>query len=188
MLIRLIDFLKERGTTAVLADLTARGNESTDVGISSLIDTWILLRDIESSGERNRGIFVLKARGTAHSNQIREYLITDRGIQLRDVYAGPEGVLTGSAREAREASDRAEMRIREQSLERLRHDLAVKRQVLEAQIEALRARFTADESDLTLRIDQEAMRLSELDRNRSTLRAIRGQPAPSDGPEGNGAP
>jgi len=103
LLIRLIDFLKERGTTAVLADLTARGNESTDVGISSLIDTWILLRDIESSGERNRGIFVLKSRGTAHSNQIREYLITDRGIQLRDVYAGPEDRSTMRARRGQAA-------------------------------------------------------------------------------------
>jgi len=186
MLIRLIDFLKERGTTAVLADLTARGNESTDVGISSLIDTWILLRDIESSGERNRGIFVLKSRGTAHSNQIREYLITDRGIQLRDVYAGPEGVLTGSARDAREATDRAELRIQRQSLERLRHDLAAKRQALEAQIEALRARFTAEESDLTLRIDQESIRLAELDRDRRTMGARRGQAAPTDGPEENG--
>jgi len=186
MLIRLIDFLKERGTTAVLADLTARGNESTDVGISSLIDTWILLRDIESSGERNRGIFVLKSRGTAHSNQIREYLITDRGIQLRDVYAGPEGVLTGSARETREATERAEVRIQKQSLERLRHDLAAKRRALEAQIEALRARFTAEESDLTLRIDQESMRLAELDRDRRTMGARRGQAAPSDGPEENG--
>jgi circadian clock protein KaiC len=186
MLIRLIDFLKERGTTAVLADLTAHGNESTDVGISSLIDTWILLRDIESSGERNRGIFVLKSRGTAHSNRIREYLITDRGIQLRDVYTGPEGVLTGSARDAREATDRAERRIREQSLERLRHDLAAKRQALEAQIEALRTRFTAEESDLTLRIDQESIRLAELDRDRRTMGARRGQAAPSDGPEENG--
>jgi len=103
MLIRLIDFLKERGTTAVLADLTARGNESTDVGISSLIDTWILLRDIESSGERNRGIFVLKSRGTAHSNQIREYVITDRGIQLRDVYAVPDDRSTMRARRGQAA-------------------------------------------------------------------------------------
>ncbi len=104
MLLRLIDFLKARQITAMFVHLTSGGNawERTDVGVSSLIDTWILLRDIELAGERNRGIYVLKSRGMKHSNQIREFLITTEGIQLQDVYVGPEGVLTGSMRAAQE--------------------------------------------------------------------------------------
>jgi circadian clock protein KaiC len=188
MFIRLIDFLKERGVTVVLSDLAARGAESTDVGISSLIDTWILLRDIESSGERNRGLYVLKSRGTAHSNQIREFLITERGVQLLDVYAGSEGVLTGSARASREATERAEGLVRQQSLERMRRDLETKRLALEAQIEALRAQFAAEQAEITLRIDQESSRLRELALNRQAMGARRGEERSSDGPGGNGVP
>ena len=186
--IRLIDFLKERGTTVVLADLAARGAESTDVGISSLIDTWILLRDIESSGERNRGLYVLKSRGTAHSNQIREFLITEAGVLLQDVYAGPDGVLTGAARASREATERAEGIVREQSLERMRRDLEAKRLALDAQIEALRAQFAAEQTEVTLRIDQESLRLRELALNRQSMVVRRGEEGPSEGPGGNGAP
>ena len=85
MLLRLVDFLKMHGITAVFVNLTsgngtvsaaAAAAEATDMGISSLIDTWILLRDIELNGERNRGMYVLKSRGTKHSNQIREFVIS----------------------------------------------------------------------------------------------------------------
>src|SRR3954469_1420274 len=109
MLLRMIDFLKSRGITAMLISLTHGGKslEATDVGISSLIDTWLLVRDIELGGERNRGLYILKSRGMAHSNQIREFLITSEGIQLKDVYIGPEGVLTGSMRAAQEAREPA---------------------------------------------------------------------------------
>ena len=102
---RLIDHLKAKGTTAFLTALNVGGGfqEASDVGISSLIDTWLLLRDIELSGERNRGLFILKSRGMAHSNQIREFVLTSHGIELREVYLGPAGVLTGSARVVQEA-------------------------------------------------------------------------------------
>jgi len=102
MLIRLIDFLKTRQITAVFTSLTHGGGflEQSGAGISSLVDTWLLLRDIELAGERNRGMYVLKSRGMAHSNQIREFLLSDRGIELRDAYLGTEGVLTGAARQS----------------------------------------------------------------------------------------
>ena len=106
MLMRLVDYLKLQGITALFTTLTAAGArslEETEIGISSLMDTWVLLRDIETGGERNRGICILKSRGMAHSNQIREFLLTDRGIQILDVFRGPKGVLTGSARVAMEA-------------------------------------------------------------------------------------
>src|SRR5690606_6133012 len=88
MLIRVIDFLKAKGITALLTNLTsdAAARESTDVGVSSIVDSWILLRDIELGGERNRGLYIIKSRGTAHSNQIREFLLTNEGIDLLDVY------------------------------------------------------------------------------------------------------
>ncbi len=95
MLIRLIDFLKQREVTAFLTNLTSGGEalEKTDVEISSLVDTWLFVRDIELDGERNRALYVLKSRGMAHSNQLREFLLTERGVDLQDVYLGPEGVL-----------------------------------------------------------------------------------------------
>ena len=97
MLMRLIDFFKSKQITAVFTNLTSGGgpSEQTDVGVSSLMDTWLLLRDIEVGGERNRSMYILKSRGMAHSNQLREFLLTDHGVELVDVYLGPEGVLTG---------------------------------------------------------------------------------------------
>jgi circadian clock protein KaiC len=135
MLLRLVDFLKSKRITALFTHLTHGGNptEATDVGISSLIDTWLLVRDIELGGERNRGLYVLKSRGMKHSNQIREFLITSEGIQLEDVYVGPEGVLTGSLRAAQEARERAEalalqgeIEAKQRELERLRAALEVR--------------------------------------------------------------
>ena len=188
MLVRVVDFLKERGITSVMSDLTPSGRaiESTEVGISSLIDTWILVRDIESSGERNRGIYVLKSRGTAHSNQIREFLITARGIELEDVYRGPEGVLTGSARATREARERSEDVVRRQAVERMRRDLEARRAALEAQIGALRSQFAADQEEALFRIEQEAAWLLELDKDRDAMGTRRGRDdqdgRPSGGP------
>src|SRR4030095_10136542 len=97
-------------------------------GISSLMDTWLLLRDIELNGERNRGIYVLKSRGMAHSNQIREFLLTSDGIRLVGVYLAPEGVLTGSSRQAQEAKERAAMLVEKNELERKQRELARKRE------------------------------------------------------------
>ena len=137
MLLRLIDFLKSKQITALLVHLNHGGTalEATDVGISSLIDTWLLVRDIEVGGERNRGLYVIKSRGMAHSNQIREYLITAEGIQLNDVYVGPEGVLTGSMRAAQEARERAaaialqeEIEAKQREVDRLRASLEMSSQ------------------------------------------------------------
>jgi len=158
MLLRLLDFLKARGITAMFINLTSGGNawERTDIGVSSLIDTWILLRDIELGGERNRGLYVLKSRGMHHSNQIREFLITSRGIELQEVYIGPEGVLTGSMRAAQEARERAADQERRQLAERKQRELAMRRAALEAQIKALQAEFAATEEEARLSAAQSA--------------------------------
>jgi circadian clock protein KaiC len=162
---RLIDFLKLKQVTALFTNLTSGGSslEHTDVFISSLIDTWILLRDIELGGERNRGIYILKSRGMAHSNQIREFNITDHGIVLNEVYVGMEGVLTGSARVVQEAKDNAEKQLQKQEIEQRKLALQKKRKNLEAQIIALKAEFDAEEA--------EALKLIGLQENRIKIHA-----------------
>ena len=149
MLLRLVDFLKMKGCTAFFTSLTPAGDnmEISDVYISSLIDTWLLLRDIEIGGERNRGLYVLKSRGMAHSNQIREFRLTNDGIELLDVYVGPEGVLTGSARLSQETKDEAEQLLRQQEIVRKQFGLERKREAMEAQIVLLQSEFEAEESE-----------------------------------------
>jgi circadian clock protein KaiC len=150
MLLRLVDHLKSRQTTAVLVSLVGGGGarEATDQNISSLIDTWVLLRDIELGGERNRGLHVLKSRGTAHSNQVREFVLSSEGVDLLDVYVGADGVLTGSMRLAQEAKEREANEARKQAIARKRREVERKRKALETQILALRVEFDADESEL----------------------------------------
>lgn len=147
---RLIDFLKTKQITGFFTSLTSgkNGLEYTDIFISSLIDTWILLRDIELGGERNRGIYILKSRGMSHSNQIREFLLTSHGIELQDVYLGMEGVLTGSARLAQEAREKTERLLRTQEIERMNLEIDRKRKAMEAKIEALRAEFESEEAEV----------------------------------------
>ncbi len=157
MLLRLVDFLKMRNITAMFASLTNGGEnqELTDMAISSLIDTWLLLRDIEIGGERNRGLYILKSRGMAHSNQIREFILTDHGIELLDVYVGPEGVLTGSARLSQEAKNDAEQLSRQQEIEHKKSGIELKRAAMEAQIVVLKSEFKAEESETLKLIEME---------------------------------
>ena len=181
MLLRLIDFLKARGITAMFVHLTSGGNawEKTDVGVSSIIDTWILLRDIELAGERNRGIYVLKSRGMKHSNQIREFVITSEGIRLEDVYVGPEGVLTGSMRAAQEDREKAAALARAQDLERRQRELTRKRATLEAQIAALRAEFEAIDHEAKVVAQQDTAREQQLTDNRGAAAIRRGADGPN---------
>jgi circadian clock protein KaiC len=150
MMTRLVDLFKTRQMTALFTSLTSPGRDVEDsvVGISSLIDAWLLVRNLEIGGERNRGLYILKARGMAHSNQIREFQLTDHGARLVDVYVGPEGVLTGSARAVQEARDRVDARDRKQDAERKRVELENRRRQLEAQISEMRTKFAAEEREL----------------------------------------
>jgi circadian clock protein KaiC len=151
MLTRLIDFLKVSGVTALFTALTVpRGNslELTEEGVSSLVDTWIMLRDIEGVGERNRGLSILKSRGMSHSNQIREFFITERGIELLEVYIGPTGIVTGSARQAYELQERSQSLALQNELARKDRELERKRRVLEATINNLRTEFESVEEEL----------------------------------------
>jgi len=171
MLVRLLDFLKSKQITGLFTSLTSSGGaiEQTDVAISSLIDTWLLLRGIEIGGERNRGLSILKSRGMAHSNQIREFLLTDHGVKLCDVYVGPGGVLTGAARLAQEANEQAGKLMRQQEVERRQLELERKRKVLEAQIGALRAEFEAQEIEILSIIGQEQAQEMQLAQERGDM-------------------
>ena len=133
--------MKNKQITTVFTSLTGAGSasEQSEVGISSLMDTWILLRNIETDGERNRLLYILKSRGMAHSNQVREFILSDYGIQLRDVYVGSGTVLTGSARLVQEAKDRSQELGDKQTSERRQHELRQQQMVLEAQIAAFKA-------------------------------------------------
>lgn len=171
MLVRLVDFLKTSQTTAVFVSLNSGGSvlEGTEQGISSIIDTWILLRDIELGGERNRGMYILKSRGSAHSNQIREFVLTDHGIELRDVYVGPDGVLTGSMRVAQEARERVGAKQRQAEIERKQRELERKRKAIKAQLAALDAELESEEEELNHLIHNADLIKAELETDRSEM-------------------
>jgi circadian clock protein KaiC len=168
---RMIDYLKMQGITALMTSLTHGRTEleQTDVAISSLVDTWLLLVTLDSSGERNRGLHVLKSRGMGHSNQIREFLLTDHGVELVDVYAGPSGVLTGSARITQEAQERAAVVAQEQELSRKERTLERLRASFEAELAALRAKFDAEQAELAIGIEENRSRASTLREDRDNV-------------------
>lgn len=171
ILTRLIDHLKMKKISTFLTDLTHFGGslEHTSEEISSLIDTWLLLRDIELNGERNRGLYILKSRGMPHSNQIQEFLLTDHGIDLIDIYTGSGEVLTGSARAAQEAQENAsEMACRRDVDRRLREQES-KRKALEAKIAALRAQFEAESEEVYIMAEEEQKRQAVIAEDRINM-------------------
>ena len=183
LVLRLLDFLKGNRVTSLFTDLTHAGtpSETTEVGFSSMMDTWILLRDIELGGERNRAIYVLKSRGMAHSNQIREFLITSKGIRLQNAYLGEAGVLTGSARLAQEARDRREEADRRMQHERRQSEAARRQQALRSQMESLRLELESIEDEIVLNDKREGEREQSVAEVRTLISRSRRT-------EGNGSP
>lgn len=175
-LVRLADICKSRGITALFTSLSSPGEQMSenDRSVSSLMDTWISLKSVEANGERNRVICLLKSRGMSHSNQLREYQLTDEGILLLDAYVGPAGVLTGTARTAQEAREREALATRQQATERRRRELARRRAAVERQIDELRAQLEAEETEAGMVIGQEESRESLNDAERSRMAAMRG--------------
>jgi circadian clock protein KaiC len=150
MVTRLIDYLKASQVTSLFTSLTQGGQalQQSEAAMSSLMDSWILLQDFEGNGERNRVLYVLKARGMAHSNQIREFLISDRGIDLVDAYIGASGVLTGSARAAQNALEKAAVLTGQQEAARLQREVERKRAAIERQISGLRSDYESESAEL----------------------------------------
>lgn len=158
MLTRMIDFFKGRQFTTLMTSLTAAtlpSQGTSDAEVSSLVDTWILVSEIESDGERNHGLYILKSRGMAHSNQVREFRLTDQGIELIDVYLGTEGMLVGAAREARMIRDEAEAREREYQAQQRQRRMVQRRAAVRAQIDALTAELEAEEEELRRAAERE---------------------------------
>lgn len=185
MLTRLMDFMKTRGITTLMTDLTRGGtvSEASSEEISSLVDTWLSLRDMEADGERNRGLHILKSRGMAHSNQVREFVLSRNGVSLVDVYLGAGGMLTGSARLAREQEDEARSLQLRQDLERKRAAHENKRVALEASISAMRVEFDAQ----TQALHQEVSEADQRVRTRSSNLEQMAQSRRADaGEDGNG--
>jgi circadian clock protein KaiC len=175
-LLRMVDLLKRNGISSLFTSLRTSDDDmmGTDQGLSSLMDSWIKLSDVEGNGERNRILYIIKSRGSSHSNQVREYLMTDSGIRLIDAYIGPEGVLTGTARVMQEARDQAEADLRGQEIERKKREITRRRTALERQIADLRASVELEEEEaLKLLVEQEA-RESSRAHQRDVVSARRG--------------
>ncbi|GAA4323263.1 circadian clock protein KaiC [Flaviaesturariibacter amylovorans] len=168
MLIRLIDFLQQEGITVMFTALVFNNDSSlqADEGVSSLVDSWILVRDIESNGERNRGIYIMKSRGMHHSNQVREFVITQSGLELVDVYLGANGILVGSAREAQQLSEATGVEFRSHALTRKDREIERKRAVLEAKIASLKEEFESVEEELSKSFYEEDLRREIMEKNR----------------------
>ena len=171
MLIRLIDFLQSKKITVLFTALSLNTviNEQTDEGVSSLVDAWLMVRDIESNGERNRGLYVMKSRGMNHSNQVREFVITGNGLNLVDVYLGPEGVLVGSARESQQLTAIAGEVLYTHAINRKDLEIQRKRKVLEAQISSLREEFESVQAQLNKSYVEEELKKDIMEKNRSQL-------------------
>ncbi|MDB5251836.1 MAG: kaiC [Flaviaesturariibacter sp.] len=168
MLIRLIDFLQAEGITVLFTALALNTivSEQTDEGVSSLVDAWLLVRDIESNGERNRGLYIMKSRGMKHSNQVREFVITDEGLDLVDVYLGPDGVLTGSARDAQQISEATGRILRTHALSQKDVEIGRKRKVLESKVASLHAEFESLQDELNRSYIEEDLRKEVMEQNR----------------------
>jgi circadian clock protein KaiC len=176
ILLRQIDSMKSTGNTAAIVSHTGGGDslEGTNVGISSLTDTWILLRDVELNGERNRCLYVLKSRGMAHSNQLREFVLTSDGIQLVPAYIGAGGVLTGSSRVAQEAKEKADALLRQQEAQANQLRIDRRRLALQAQLESLKVDLADVEREAAETGLEEQQREAELKLDRERMAESRG--------------
>ena len=160
MLTRMIDFFKTKQITGMFTSLTSPGGnlEDSEVGVSSLMDVWLLVKNIEANGERNRGLYILKARGMGHSNQVREFLLTPQGIELVDAYIGSGGVLMGSARSSQIARETADKIAREQAMRRKERELRRKQELFEAQLVALKGKYETERDIILRELEEEQKR------------------------------
>jgi circadian clock protein KaiC len=190
MVTRLVDFLKAELVTSLFTSLTHGGHAlpQSEIAMSSLMDAWLLLQDFEGNGERNRVLYVLKARGMAHSNQVREFLISNGGIDLVDAYIGPSGVLTGASRVAQAAREKAEAIANGQEAARRKRDLERKRAILEQQIVGLRSEYESEVGELRRLNEQFGTRTRTLTAERTELARLRQVDAQGAAPRAPGKP
>ncbi|MGN6618096.1 MAG: circadian clock protein KaiC [Ilyomonas sp.] len=175
ILIRLIDFLQTELITVMFTALTLNNivNDQTDEGVSSLVDAWLLVREMELNGERNKGMYIMKSRGMKHSNQIREFVITDNGLNLVDVFLGESGVLIGSAREAEQLKEQTGEFLRNHRLDMKDREILRKRKVLESEIAKLQTEFESTEEELNTIYKEEELKKQFTQKNRDEMTKLR---------------
>lgn len=171
MLMRLIDFLQEEMITVMFTALTLNYtvNEQTDEGVSSLVDAWLMVKDIENNGERNRGIYIMKSRGMNHSKQVREFIISKNGLELMDVFLGPEGILIGSAREAQLLKEETGMVLKQNAATRKDREILRKKKILQAKIESLQDEFESLQDELNLTFIEDEISKDVIEKNRAKM-------------------
>lgn len=171
MLIRMIDFLQEEQITVMFTALTLNNVniEQTDEGVSSLVDAWLMVRDIEANGERNRGLYIMKSRGMNHSNQVREFLISDKGLDLVDVFLSSEGVMIGSAREEHQLLEKTGQALRINALNRKDREIQRKEAILQARIAGLKEEFESLQDELNKTFIEEELKKEIMEKNREEL-------------------
>jgi circadian clock protein KaiC len=176
ILTRLIDFLQTEQITVMFTALTYNNaaNEQTDEGVSSLVDAWLTVRDIEMNGERNRGLYIMKSRGMKHSNQVREFIITSKGLNLVDVYIGPDGVLTGSAREYQKLQEETEDILFKNTLSRKEKEIERRTKELAAKITSLTSEFESVKEELESKFVEQKLKAEVLENNRKKMTRLRG--------------
>jgi circadian clock protein KaiC len=172
-LVRMVDFLKMKNITTIFTDLKHSERPEKSSMVSSLVDAWILLEDVEANGEHNRILRLVKSRGMAHSNQIREFHLTANGVTLVAPYIGPSGVLTGSARFAQEAVEKAEEAARAEEIAWLRQNLEQQKKVLDVQIESIKAEYDDKRADLERKVLDEERRKKAIENSRKHLSSMR---------------
>ncbi len=175
MLIRMIDYIKAKNISGFFTSLSSASEveETTDINISSLMDSWLMLRDIEENGERNRGLYVLKSRGMANSNQIREFLITSQGVKLKAVYLGRKGILTGSSRRIQELNDKENSEKIDERIRQLELELQRKQKAAKAQIELSEMQMKSDEMAIKEEISNLKKELRQNEKIRQDIFASR---------------
>jgi circadian clock protein KaiC len=170
-LIRLIDFLQKEQITVLFTALTLNTaiGEQTDEGVSSMVDAWIQVKELELNGERNRGMYIMKSRGMSHSNQVREFVIENTGLDLVDVYLGPDGILTGSAREAQQLNEVTGQVIRSHALSRKDREIERKRLILESRIATLKEEFESIQEELNKSYVEEELKKEVMEKNKKQI-------------------
>jgi circadian clock protein KaiC len=187
MLMRLIDHTKSLQMTGLFTNLSleeaqdAYALEATRMHVSSLMDAWLILKNVEGNGERNRAFSLAKARGIAHSNQLREFVLTDNGVQLIDVYKGSGGVLFGSARMAQEKQEVANRALRNEEIGRMQRELDRKKRVMENEVLMLQEKFAREEDEICILIEQDIAREDELNSSQNELAGLRKAEMPDTG-------
>jgi circadian clock protein KaiC len=170
---RIVDYLKMNHITALFTDLWHAHEDAQTSLISSMVDTWIMLENIRSNGEDNRVLRMVKSRGMAHSNQIMEFRITEKGIELIPPYVGPSGVLIGSARYAQEARERAEEISSTEDTERAKRRLEYERNQLQSQLSELKAQLDDKELELHKWTMDQKRRKKANERYQTGMRSMR---------------